>query len=64
METLKIGNTSVTVIRNQNIDKNNLTTLYDILNEVARISNTKRKDLFYSPKQVQELNKDTTNIFI
>lgn len=63
---MKIGNTHIEVI--EDVDKvnlrNNLITLYDVFNNIANETKTKRKDLFLTEKQVRLLNKDTANIFI
>ncbi len=63
---MRIGNTCITIIEDtdQLNLRNNLITLYDVLNDIANETKIKRKDLFLTEKQVQFLNKDTTNIFI
>lgn len=48
----------VTVIRKQPT-KENLIKLYDVLNEIF-----KDESCFYTSKQVEELKKDESNIFI
>lgn len=64
MTELILGNTKISFYRTESINKNSLTDLYDVFNDIAGNSNIKRKDLFYTKEQVKELNKDTTNIFI
>lgn len=59
MET-ENNNDTVTFV---DITKADLLILYNTLNAIAERTG-KKKGLFYTEEQVQELKKDTTNIFL
>jgi len=61
---MKIGNTTIINIKPDKVDKQALSNVYDILNEINHRVQPKRNDLFYTNEQVEELKKDSTNIYI
>lgn len=60
---MKLGNTEVDIVEVP-MDKHSLTRLYDTLNAIADRADKKKSPFFYTKEQVQELKKDTTNIFL
>lgn len=53
---------SVVVYRPEATDRVALKQLYDVLNGINK--RVQKKDFFYTDSEVQELKKDTTNIFL